>query len=75
MASAHPSVVDGEPRDLLMGLTWDGTFHSVWVTWTTLLVVMVQQLLFGAEATVGEVAQVLNVHLLSEPGTAHTLGE
>ena len=65
----------GGRRDLLMGLTWAGRFHSLWVTGTPLSMVRVQQLLFDDEAIVGEVARVQYVFLLSELGMAHMLGE
>ena len=55
-------------RDLLMGLTWDTS--SEWVTGTPPLIVQVRQLLFGNEVTMGELARVQCVFLLSEPETA-----
>ena len=46
----------GGYKDMLMGVTWDRNFHSMWVTGTALLMVRVRQLLFINEATLGEVA-------------------
>ena len=48
----------GGRGDLLMVVTWDGRFHSVWVTGTPLFMVWVRQLLFGDAAMVVEVARV-----------------
>ena len=58
-----------------MGVMWDGSFHSVWVMGTLLSMMWVRQLLFGNKVTVGEVARVQYMCLLSEPETARTLGE
>ena len=64
----------GGCTDVLMEVTWEGIFHPGWVT-PALLMVQVAQLLYGNEATLGNVARVQYLDLLSEPDADHAPSE